>query len=93
MILLAVAVSALFVSVVVAGVWASTDLLVRRRLKATVVVELKSGETFRGVLAACDRRTLCLRNVESLVDPRAAATVVDGELLIPRPDVKFMQRP
>lgn len=85
-----VAVAALLV---VVGCWVSTDLLLRTRLKAVVLVELKSGETFKGVLAGCDRRTVVLRNVEAIPSERAAPMVVDGELLIPRLDVKFMQRP
>jgi small nuclear ribonucleoprotein (snRNP)-like protein len=71
----------------------SVDLLIRRQCRRVVVVELRGGETFRGLLVAADARTVLLRNVEALTGAQASATPVDGELLIPRGDVKYMQRP
>lgn len=78
---------------VAVAVWRSTDALLRARSHSPVVLETKSGETFRGVLAACDARTVVLRNVEVVGAGSSANTVVDGELLVPRTDVKFLQRP
>jgi small nuclear ribonucleoprotein (snRNP)-like protein len=82
--------------VLVAGVvacWWSTDRVLRARRTRRVVVELKSGETFQGVLGSVDARTVVLRNVSALNGPTTVPTAVDGELLIPRGDLKFVQRP
>jgi hypothetical protein len=48
---------------------------------------------FKGLLAATDARTIVLRNVEAISDGPSSNVTVDGELLIPRGDVKFLQRP
>lgn len=71
--------------------WWSVDHLLRDRRHAKVIVELRSGETFQAVLARCDGRTLSLTSV-SLVTADGDKPV-DGELLVPRSDVKFVQRP
>lgn len=73
--------------------WWSSDRLLRSRKTRKVVVELQSGETFQGVLESVDARTLVIRNVSVLNGPTAVPTAVDGELLVPRGDVKFIQRP
>lgn len=69
------------------------DRLVRSRRHRKLVVELKSGDTFDGLLDGCDRHVLVLRNPRMLVGPQSQPTHIDGELLIPRGDVKFIQRP
>lgn len=71
----------------------STDLLIRRTERSKVVVELKSGETFTGLLAATDAKTITLRSASSLGPDGTRSVSIDGELLIPRGDVKFLQRP
>ncbi len=79
--------------VVVAGaVWwnRSTDVLIRRQTRAQVVVELTSGETFKALLDAVDRHSVTLRNVEWVTD--TAKAPVDGVLLLPRKDIKWLQR-
>lgn len=68
----------------------STDRLIRDRRTARVVIELHSGETFRGVLTACDARSLTLGAATQVA---ATEIPVDGDLLLPRGDVKFVQRP
>lgn len=71
----------------------STDALLRERLLETVVVEIKTGETFRGLLAACDDRSVVLRNAEAITSATASAVLVDGDLILNRSDVKWFQRP
>lgn len=84
--------------VVVAGgtlAWSGTrDRLLRRRAKQTVVVTLKSGLAFRGVLFDVDDRSFVLRNAEALEQGHNGAHVpVDGEVFMARNDVEFWQRP
>lgn len=72
----------------------STDLLVRRQLRRQVVVELVSGETFKALLVSCDARSILLRNCVAIISADSTSTVpVDGELIVPRGDVKWIQRP
>ena len=85
---------ALVVAVAAAAV--SSTLLVlarvrvmRRRRSCPVVLTLKSGEGFKGVLADEDARVLVLRNVEA-IDAKPVA--VDGEIIVPWSDVKYLQR-
>lgn len=63
----------------------------RRRYRQTVIVTCKSGRAWRGVLFEADRRTVVLRNAE-IVDGQSPV-VVDGEVLLQRADIEFMQRP
>lgn len=70
------------------------DRLMRDRLRDTVVVTLKSGASFRGVLFEVDDRTVVLRNAEAFhTGDTGARTAVDGELVLARRDVEFIQRP
>ncbi len=62
-----------------------------RRRRRRVVVTLKSGESFAGVLVEA-REALVLRQTEALGDNRASVPV-DGEVLILRSDVSFIQVP
>lgn len=84
------ALAAVFVAVGCAGVQArrSTSLssLERRR----TIVTLKSGEAFAGVLYAVDRESLTLRNAE-LLTAGERAVPVDGEVLVLRADVAYLQ--
>lgn len=64
--------------------------VVRRRRRCPVVVTLKSGGGFKGVLVDDDSRAVVLRNVESLED--AKLLPVDGEVIVPWSDVKYLQR-
>lgn len=76
-----------------AVVWPSRDRLIRRRLRDQVVVTLKSGSAFRGVLFEADARSFVLRNVEMLGQGDGVHIPVDGELMVARTDVEFVQRP
>lgn len=69
----------------------SVDRLLRDRRTSRVLIELHSGETFQGVLVACDSRSVTLGSVSLLTGTERSK--VDGDLLIPRVDVKFIQRP
>lgn len=70
------------------------DRLLRRRARQTVVVTLKSGLAFRGVLFDVDGRSLVLRNAEALEQGLNGSHVpVDGEVVMARSDVEFWQRP
>lgn len=58
----------------------------------TVIVNLRSGTAFRGVVWRHDGPYLVLRNVEMLSDrDTAARRAVDGEVLVQRVDVDFLQ--
>ena len=59
-------------------------------VRREVLVNTKSGEDFRGVLWAADGQYLVLRNAQ-LVRPRDSALPMDGELVVPRENVKFLQ--
>lgn len=77
-----------------AGVWlGSRDRLVRRRMRDTVVVTMKTGASFRGVLFEADGRSIVLRNAEALTMSDERTIPVDGEVLLARADVEFLQRP
>lgn len=67
--------------------------IIRQHLRKAVLVTLKTGEGFRGVLFDADRDALVLRNagvVEANGSDRVA-TPVDGELVILRHDVAYLQ--
>jgi small nuclear ribonucleoprotein (snRNP)-like protein len=94
----AVVVGAFLGLVAVAGgalAWSGArDRLLRRRAKQQVVVTLKSGLAFRGVLFDVDDRSFVLRNAEALEQGQNGAHVpVDGEVFMARNDVEFWQRP
>lgn len=97
MIALAVVVGFVLAACVLAAVHAaherSADALITDRRLSRVLVELRDGSTFEGSLVEVDRRTVVLRNVKAIVAVEAAPTPVDGELLLPRGDIKFLQRP
>lgn len=70
------------------------DRLMRRRVKNVVVVTLKSGLAFRGVLFEVDSRSFVLRNAEALEQAADGSHVmVDGEVFLARSEVEFLQRP
>jgi hypothetical protein len=71
------------------------DRLMRGRVRTTVVASLKTGSAFRGVLFDVDGRSLVLRNAESLTwgDGDRGPIPVDGELVLARAEVEFLQRP
>ena len=69
-----------------------SDRLLQDHLLTRYVVTIASGETFDGLLAAVDTRTLVLRDVGVLkVD--GGLTPVDGDVVLRRDAVSYMQRP
>lgn len=56
----------------------------------SVVVNTKTGNAFRGVLWRRRRGYLVLRNAEML-KPRGETVVLDGEVVIERDNVDFLQ--
>lgn len=66
--------------------------LLNKRLRSSVVVSLRSGEAFCGILFAHDRRVLVLRNVEHLA-ATGERVVVDGEVILRWDHVDFIQVP
>lgn len=87
------AVIGLGVSCLAAGVawtvlWFRSGVLRARRL-APVIVTLKGGDAFKGTLASSDRQALVVRNAETVGE---APIPVDGEVIVPWVDVKYLQR-
>lgn len=67
--------------------------IIRQRIRKKVIVTTKSGAAFRGVLFACDSEALLLRNAEHEMGEAGLMAPVDGEVLILRADVAFVQLP
>ena len=66
--------------------------LIRQHLRHSVLLTLKTGETFRGVLFAADSEAIVLRNVAAVgVTEDRSHLSVDGELLFLRADIAYMQ--
>lgn len=64
----------------------------RERLRHKVVATLKSGSSFIGVLYAVDSEALVLRDAR-LVEVGQDPVSVDGEVLIMRVDLDYLQLP
>lgn len=64
---------------------------VARRQRSQVLVTLKTGAAFRGLLAASDRQLLVIRDPE-LVEGDDNRVSVDGEVILPWVDVRYVQR-
>lgn len=72
------------------------ERLLAERLRERFVVTLVSGEAFTGLLEEVDERVLVLVDAAALQGAGTAdarAVPVDGQLLLPRPSVAYMQRP
>ena len=60
-------------------------------MRADIIVTLKAGQSFAGVLFETDRRLIVLRDATEL---QVQATVpVDGELIVRWDDVAYIQKP
>ncbi len=59
--------------------------------KSLMIVSLKSDQSFRGILARATRELLVLQKVE-LLSPGGEITKVDGELVVFKADVSFIQK-
>lgn len=89
-----IALSILLATLVAAGAWASQKQTLRSRRRRRVLVTLKSGESFAGVLAEADAAAVVLREAVAVAaGPRGDDAVVDGELLVLTPDVAYVQFP
>jgi hypothetical protein len=70
------------------------DRLLRERLCDKVVITLKTGPSFSGVLFKVDDRALILRDTQALgAAPGGDHLAVDGELVLFRTDIEYLQRP
>ena len=70
--------------------------MLNRRLRTTVLLTLKTGEAFNGVLWEADKTAYVLRNASLAspsTNPTPEVTAVDGELVILVADVAYMQIP
>jgi hypothetical protein len=66
--------------------------LVADRLAVRVIVTQTDGQAFAGVITDLDDGWLLLREAEQL-GPQGSRVAVDGELLLPRDRISFIQRP
>jgi hypothetical protein len=74
--------------------WAARDRLLRERLCDKVVITLKTGPSFSGVLFKVDDRAVILRDTQALgAAHNGDHLVVDGELVLFRTDIEYLQRP
>jgi hypothetical protein len=70
-----------------------TGHILRRTVRERLIVTLKTGEAFDGVLLCADERTWELVTAKALgVGERGADVPVDGSLLIPAGNVAYSQR-
>lgn len=68
--------------------------LIRERLRRSVIVTMKDGQAFTGVLFAVDSESIILRNAEGVgMGERRTNLPVDGEVLILRGDIAYLQLP
>lgn len=81
----------LALSVVVYGM-RERDRLVRSLERRRIVVTLLDDTAFEGVLYDADRSTFVLRNAAAL-HPDGSRTPADGEVLVPRDRLAYLQRP
>lgn len=65
--------------------------LFRQRLRKSVIVTLKDGSAFAGILFAVDPEIVVLRNTISIGDEKRLP--VDGEVLLERGEIAFYQLP
>jgi small nuclear ribonucleoprotein (snRNP)-like protein len=68
------------------------DRLLSGSVKRRCLVTCKDGSAFQGVLYDTDRVSLVLRNASTL-DERGQPAAVDGEVLVLRADVAYLQLP
>lgn len=68
--------------------------VLRSRLRRRVLVTLKTGDAFDGVLFDADGQALVLRNASQVgVVNRGTPVPVDGEVLVLLEDVAYLQLP
>lgn len=70
------------------------DRILRSRLRERVVVTLKTGDAFAGILYSSDDKALVLREAMAIgAAGRREDLPLDGELIVLVPDVAYIQRP
>lgn len=70
------------------------NLVLRNRWRERVVVTLKSGESFMGVLWSNDSRALVIRQASAVgAGENRSDLPLDGEVIVLLADVAFLQRP
>ena len=67
------------------------DRILRGLLRVRFLVTTHGGSTWDGLLMEVDERTIVLRDVK-VIGTDGTETAADGEVLIPRSDVAYMQR-
>jgi len=67
--------------------------VLKSRLHYRVIVTLKSGAAFQGVLWEQDRQALVLRDAEAIPGSNQQSVPVDGELVVLVADVDYIQKP
>lgn len=67
--------------------------VVKSRLRSRVVVTLKSGESFTGVLFEADRQAWVLREAEVINGVRNGNLPLDGEVVLLVSEIAYAQRP
>jgi hypothetical protein len=70
--------------------------LLAEKLRATFIVTLLDGSTFHGLLTRADERFVVLTDAFTVLTGPGGGTQetpVDGELLLPRAQVSYLQRP
>ena len=67
------------------------ERLLKARLREEFVITLVDGTAWRGVLYAVDAKTIVLREAAAMSENVRGP--VDGELLLPRDRIDYMQRP
>lgn len=71
-----------------------TSKLLRSRLRERVIVTLKSGDAFGGVLWEADAQVWVLREAVAIgVGENRSNVGVDGELVLIARDIAYAQRP
>lgn len=67
------------------------DRILKKLILERFIVTLRTGETFDGLLADADTKTI--RLVSSYALSGKDRVSVDGELFIPRDEITYLQRP
>lgn len=68
--------------------------VITSRLRDRVIVTLKTGESFQGVLYSHDDKALVLRETSALgAGEKRTDLPIDGELIVLLADVAYIQRP
>lgn len=78
-------------AVACAWILASTETLLKRRTRRRCLVSCKDGQTFSGLLWEADKGCLVLKAATVVGDGGTAS--IDGEVVILRADVAFIQVP